>query len=49
LQKLYGAESFDFDVEGVIEPDQLADFINYKRLSVQLGLHKDSYNYLNSV
>jgi len=33
----------------VIEPDQLADFINYKRLSVQLGLHKESYNYLNSV
>ena len=22
-------------------------YLNYKKISVQLGLHKDSYNYLN--
>lgn len=31
------------------EPDHEEELINYKRLSIQLGLHKESYNYLNKV
>lgn len=52
LLKLYSvaSDAQDLDRHGLEHnPDSALDLLNYKRLSVGLGLHKDSYNYLNKV
>lgn len=40
---------FGQDLEHADSPEREEELINYKRLSIQLGLHKESYNYLNKV
>lgn len=41
-------DEMSMNIEYTVDNEVLADcFINYKRISMQLGLHKDSFNYLN--
>ena len=48
LMKQFGCDAQEQEVLG-LSADQASDLLGYKKLSVGLGLHKSSYNYLNKV
>lgn len=52
LQKLYSVASDPDDVVNFGFEDNIRvaeEFVNYRKLSIGLGLHKDSFNYLSKV
>jgi hypothetical protein len=52
LIQLYniGNEPADLEKIGLkADSNEAQNLINYKQMSVNLGIHKDSYNYLNQV
>jgi len=52
LMKQFGVAHDKGDLEAIgLRSDSVeaSELLNYKRLSIKLGLHKDSFNYLNKV
>ena len=50
LMKQFGVANDSQDMEALgLNENEAQDLINFKRLSIHLGLHKESYNYLNKV
>ena len=48
--KLYSVAKDASDIERLgVDSVEAQSLINYKRCSINLGLHKDSFNYLNKV
>jgi hypothetical protein len=39
----------NFETEYGLNKEDGPEYINYKKLSIKLGIHKDSYNFLNKV
>jgi hypothetical protein len=38
----------DFEMNITIDHEELDSFLNFKKLSINLGLHKESYNFVKS-
>ena len=48
--KQFGVSSEpNFEAEYGLSKEEADEHINYRKLSIKLGLHKDSYNFLNKV